>query len=78
VYNIPNVISDITEFLPHITIPTLVVWGDRDQTLAPASFSKLVNAMPHARGNSIHAGHVPHQSQAKEFNQKVLEFLSGL
>jgi len=78
VYNIPNVISDMTEFLPHITIPTLVVWGDRDQTLAPASFSKLVNAMPHAIGNSIHAGHVPHQSQAKEFNQKVLEFLSRL
>jgi pimeloyl-ACP methyl ester carboxylesterase len=78
VYNLPNVISDMTEFLPHINIPTLVVWGDRDQTLAPASFPKLVNAMPHASGNSIQAGHVPHQSHAPEFNQMALGFLRGL
>jgi len=78
VYNIPNVLSDLTEFLPGINIPTLVVWGDRDQTLAPASFPKLVNVMPHARGSTIQAGHVPHQSNAPEFNQMVLEFLRGL
>jgi pimeloyl-ACP methyl ester carboxylesterase len=78
VYNILSVISDMTEFLPHINIPTLVVWGDRDQTLAPTSFPKLVNAMPHASGTSIRAGHVPHQSHAPEFNQMALEFLRGL
>ena len=78
VYNLTNVASDMTEFLPHINIPTLVVWGDRDQTLEPASFPKLVAAMPHARGYSIHAGHVPHQSQVQEFNRQVLEFLKGL
>src|SRR5258706_10851907 len=77
-YNLTSVASDITEFLPHINIPTLVVWGDRDQTLEPASFPKLVAAMPHARGYSIHAGHVPHQSQVQEFNRQVLEFLKGL
>ena len=77
-YNLPNVVSDQTENLPHINIPTLVVWGERDQTLAPASFPKLVKAMPHAEGKSLHAGHIPHQSNAKEFNQMVLEFLRGL
>jgi pimeloyl-ACP methyl ester carboxylesterase len=78
VYNIPNVLSDLTEFLPGIIIPTLVVWGDRDQTLAPASFPKLLNAMPRAIGKTIQAGHVPHQSNAKEFNEMVVEFLKGL
>jgi len=78
VYNLPSVMSDMTEFLPHINIPTLVVWGERDQTLAPASFSKLVKAMPRASGNSIQAGHVPHQSNAKEFNEMVFEFVRGL
>ena len=78
VYNLPNVILDLTEFLPHIESPTLVVWGDRDQTLSPASFSKLVHVMPRAVGKTIQASHVPHQSHAQEFNTYVLEFLRGL
>ena len=75
VYNLPNVMADQTEYLSSISFPTLVVWGDQDQTLAPSSYPKLVNAMPRAEGKSIHAGHVPHQSNAKEFNAMVLEFL---
>ncbi len=78
VYNLTHVASDLTEFLPHINIPTLVVWGEHDQTLEPASFPKMVAAMPRAWGHSILAGHVPHQSHAKEFNQQALEFLRGL
>jgi len=77
VYNIPNTMSDITEYLQFISLPTLVVWGDRDQTLAPGSFTNLVNAMPRAQGTALHAGHVPHQSNAKEFNKMVIEFLMG-
>ena len=78
VYRLPNSISDMTEIVPHIHVPTLVVWGDRDQTLSPVSFSNLVSVLPRAIGKSIRAGHVPHQSNAKEFNQMVLEFLRGL
>ena len=77
VYHIPNEISDSAETLSHINVPTLVVWGDRDKTLAPESFPKLVEAMPRAVGKSIHAGHVPHQSNAEEFNPMVLEFLKS-
>jgi len=44
----------------------------------PASFPKMVSAMPHAVGKSIQAGHVPHQSNTEEFNQMVMEFLKGL
>jgi pimeloyl-ACP methyl ester carboxylesterase len=78
VYHIPNQIPDKSEFLAHITLPTLVVWGDRDRTLSPSSFPKLVETMPRAIGKSIRAGHVPHQSNADEFNPMVLEFLKGL
>ena len=78
VYYIPNEVPDTTQFLSHITLPTLVVWGDRDRTLAPSSFPKMVEAMPRATGKSIRAGHVPHQSNAEEFNPMVLEFLRGL
>jgi pimeloyl-ACP methyl ester carboxylesterase len=78
VYHIPNQIPEKSEFLAHITLPTLVVWGDRDRTLAPSSFPKLVELMPRAVGKSIRAGHVPHQSNAEEFNPMVLEFVGQI
>lgn len=78
VYNLLNTGEDLTVHLSSISTPTLVVWGDRDQTLAPASFLKIAEVMPQAVGKTIQAGHVPHQSNAKEFNQIVLEFLQGL
>jgi pimeloyl-ACP methyl ester carboxylesterase len=78
VYNIPNTGEDLTDHLHSISRPTLVVWGEKDQTLAPSSFHKLVELMPHATGRSIRAGHVPHQSNAEWFNEQVLEFLKGL
>lgn len=78
VYNIINDEHDLNGELKSISVPSLVVWGDRDQTLAPASFSRLVNQMPRAVGKSIRAGHVPHQSHADEFNEIVFEYLKEL
>jgi len=39
---------------------------------------RLVDALPRAEGAALQAGHVPHQSNAKEFNGKVMNFLNGL
>ncbi len=78
VYHVPNTVEDLTPYLSSISIPTLVVWGERDQTLSPLSFTKLVNAMPRAFGRSFRAGHVPHQSNAQEFDQLVLKFLKEI
>jgi pimeloyl-ACP methyl ester carboxylesterase len=78
VYNVINTNVDLNGNLSSISIPTLVVWGEKDQTLAPASFSKLVNKMPRATGRSLRAGHVPHQSNPEEFNQIAIEFLKSL
>jgi pimeloyl-ACP methyl ester carboxylesterase len=75
IYNVPNTIEDLTEHVSSISTPTLVVWGERDQTLSPSSFPKLVDAMPRAVGKSFRAGHVPHQSHAGEFNKAVMEFI---
>ena len=78
IYNVPNTGEDLTPYLSSISSPTLVVWGDRDQTLSPASFPQLVDAMPRAIGRALRAGHVPHQTNAGEFNQMVKEFLDKL
>ena len=75
VYNIINTGWDLNGSLSSISFPSLVVWGDKDQTLAPASFPRLVNQMPRATGKVLRAGHVPHQSNTEEFNQIVMEFL---
>ena len=75
VYNIINTSRDLNGNLSSVSFPTLVIWGDKDQTLAPSSFPKLVNQMPRATGKILRAGHVPHQSNMEEFNQIVLEYL---
>jgi pimeloyl-ACP methyl ester carboxylesterase len=66
-YHVLNVISDMTPYLSEIDVQTLVVWGDRDQTLSPPSFLRVWTP-PSERRNPA-AGHVPHQSDAAAFNR---------
>lgn len=78
IFNIPSTIRDLMPLVHHITAPTLVIWGRRDLTLAPASFTQLALTLPQAQTATLEAGHVPHQSHAAEFNQHVLRFLRSL
>jgi pimeloyl-ACP methyl ester carboxylesterase len=78
IYHVPHAIMDLTPHLNEIEAPALVLWGDRDKTLASSSFTQLVEALPKARGEILPAGHVPHQSHAPMFNELVLKFLSEL
>jgi pimeloyl-ACP methyl ester carboxylesterase len=78
VYHIPSAISDLTRSLPEIDAPALVLWGNRDRTLSPSSFKRLVEALPRARAEVLPAGHVPHQSHAEVFGEIVLSFLREL
>jgi pimeloyl-ACP methyl ester carboxylesterase len=78
IYHVPNVITDMDGQLHEINTPALVVWGDRDKTLSPSSFPRLVEALPRGRGEMLRAGHVLHQTHADEFHQVVLKFLEEL
>ena len=76
IFNILHSIQDLTPCLHTVSQPTLVLWGEHDQTLAPALFTKILKEIPISRGFPIHgAGHVPHQSHSADFNRRVLEFL---
>ncbi len=77
-YAMLNAELNLTPYLPSITVPALVLWGDRDHTLTPASFEELVRQLPRATGKSTATGHVPHQATAEWFNQEVLAFLETL
>jgi proline iminopeptidase len=75
IYNILTTTRDLTPDLPKVTTPTLVAWGQHDQTLSPRFFEKMAAAMPNARMAVIDSGHVPHQSHPAELNRHVLAFL---
>lgn len=77
-YGILKADLNLAPYLSSIAVPSLVVWGERDHTLAPSSFAELVRALPKAMGVSSRTGHVPHQADAEWFNQQVLAFLASL
>ena len=66
---------DATDQLPRIAAPTLVIGGEKDLALGGEPSRFLADAIPNA---SLHMypqwGHALYE-EAKDFNQKVLEFL---
>lgn len=78
IFNLLASMRDLTSDLARLQVPCLVIAGSHDQTLAPASFTRLARILPDARLVALPAGHVPHQSHPQEFNRQVLEFLKTL
>ncbi len=80
IYNIPYTLPHLTSDLSRILQPTLLVWGSRDQTLAPESFPHLKKIIPNIM--ETHSmpicGHVPHQCHPEKFNPLVMKFLKEL
>jgi len=60
-----------------LKMPTLIVWGDRDQIL-PVKHARVAQAhLPHAELKIFEAcGHFPQLERPREFNALVLEFLN--
>jgi len=80
IYNMPRTLHHIDLDLARITQPTLLLWGGRDQTLAPSSFPRLAEKLPNLV-KSHHfpvCGHVPHQCHPDDFNPHVMEFLRAI
>jgi pimeloyl-ACP methyl ester carboxylesterase len=59
-----------------IRVPTLLVWGDRDPAVLPASAVQVQRAI---RGSELvmmpGVGHLPYEESPEEFNRVLLEFL---
>jgi len=74
-----QVIPDLTPSLSQVKIPTLVLWGDKDQTLNPASFKLLVSRLSDARSHAIPGcGHQPHIGKPALVNRLALDFIASL
>jgi pimeloyl-ACP methyl ester carboxylesterase len=69
-------IPDLTPSLAKISQPTLVLWGDNDQTLNPNTFPPLVEKLPNAHSNTIaESGHQPHIGYPNLTNHLTLNFI---
>ena len=72
-----DAVRPIVDHLPHITAPTLIVWGQRDRTLPVAHAYVAEKRMPNARLHIFDpCGHFPQMERPEEFNALVLEFLA--
>jgi pimeloyl-ACP methyl ester carboxylesterase len=67
--------ADTRDLLPHIRIPTLLVWGDADKRSPMSVAYQMRDAMPVARLAVISgAGHVSNLEAPTPFNAEVLAF----
>jgi 3-oxoadipate enol-lactonase len=67
---------DVTNLLPTIRVPTLVMVGDRDVISPPAEMQAIAAAIPHAQFVVIpHAGHMTTLENPAAANQALARFL---
>jgi pimeloyl-ACP methyl ester carboxylesterase len=72
------VYAGLRDRLPALTLPTLVVWGERDHVVSPRYAEPLRDALPDGRLLSLpEAGHVPMCEQPAQVARAVLELLAG-
>ena len=60
---------------PHVTAPTMVLWGKEDQVNSLELGETVARSIPHADLATLDSGHFPHTECPGEFNRRVLAFL---
>jgi 3-oxoadipate enol-lactonase len=70
---------DVTDQLPKITVPTLVIVGDQDVISPPAEMQSIAAAIPGAKFVVIpDSGHMTTLEQPDAVNEALLRFLEGV
>jgi pimeloyl-ACP methyl ester carboxylesterase len=67
---------DITDWLPRITAPTLIMSGAQDLTIPPDETHSMAQRIPQSTATIIEeCGHLPHLEQTGRFNEIVAAWL---
>jgi 3-oxoadipate enol-lactonase len=70
---------DMTSFLPHIDVPTLVIVGDQDAISPPAEMQAIAAAIPNAEFVVIpDSGHMTTMENPEAVNAALTRFVKGL
>ncbi len=68
---------DVTDRVPEIRIPSLVIVGEADRVIPPAEGRALAARLPHAELVALPGvGHIGYAERPAEFNAAVLDFLA--
>jgi 3-oxoadipate enol-lactonase len=70
--------GDYRDLLPRIAAPVLVMWGDRDNTIAPYERSaEIAYSLPEPAQVTVvpHAGHLPNVDNPEFFNHAISTFI---
>ena len=71
----PKTVNDRWINYAKLTMPILLIWGKKDNTLSVTPYEELIRKLPNAAFNIINAGHYPHRSNPDEVNTLILDFL---
>jgi abhydrolase domain-containing protein 6 len=75
ILNIAGQLPDLTRELSRVRVPCQVIWGEKDLTLRPSSFPRLVARLPDATSHPIpRCGHQPHIGRPGEVNWLIVNF----
>ena len=76
ILRLANQIPDLSPRLAQVQAPVLLIWSDRDRTLAPASFPELASLLPDVTSRlALRCGHQTHIIRPQEVTAWMLEFL---
>jgi 4,5:9,10-diseco-3-hydroxy-5,9,17-trioxoandrosta-1(10),2-diene-4-oate hydrolase len=64
--------------MPHLSQPTLIIWGGRDRVLPVANARRMAQEIPGAQLRILpEAGHLPHEEAPGEVNRLIMDFLAA-
>jgi pimeloyl-ACP methyl ester carboxylesterase len=72
-----ELLHDLHRQLPHMTAPTLIIWGSHDPAVPVSHAYAAQELIPNSQVRIMdRCGHTPQVERPLEFNQLVLDFLS--
>ena len=75
----PRFGTSVKEMLPRLTIPILLLWGERDQMIPPRLARSFVDLNPHLELVMLpELGHCPHDECPEQFHEAISPWLTAV
>lgn len=70
--------SSVNSLLGELQVPLMLLWGDKDPWIGPASADKIMALYPSATRVRLTAGHCPHDDAPGLVNEALLKWVGEL